>query len=113
MRSFDVISLIPAEPGWQAAFLGYDDGQGDAWTAEPLIAWGIYQVTAHEGGRTHVTREVIGVAVLEGPEPVTSVANFWFYLAPGAPEPTTEEIEIAQLSRREARSDGNDRQGAG
>jgi hypothetical protein len=100
--------MVPAQPGWQALFLGSDGDSAPGWTAEPVIAWGIFQVTDVSDGRTRVSREIIGVAVLEAPEPVTAVRNFWFYLAPGAPEPTPQETQIA----REAASEYQ-RQGAG
>src|SRR6266487_3769092 len=58
-RTFEPVSLGTAAPGWRAIYI-HEPSEGEpGWSANPLIAWAIYQVT---------TRPVKGSAARERSE---------------------------------------------
>lgn len=96
-RSFDPLGMSPADPGWRAVF-SYADGQGRA-EVEPLIAWGVYQLT----WRSFATDEIVRTdgTTIDGivrdflntdPPAVRHLVSaralgVTYYLPPGAPDP--------------------------
>jgi hypothetical protein len=110
--NYEPVSLSPA-PGWRAAYI-HSPGDGGGWSGEPLIAWGVFEVTERPcRGSTapeqHHGREIYGVVFGDGcPGPAEEVSNFWRYIPPGEPDPTAEEVaarqaEVRDLAERKAR----------
>jgi hypothetical protein len=100
--SYEPLNLIAAEPGWRAAFIGHL-GDDPGYAAEPLIGWGIFDVTERPargttGPTIHHGRQMHGIVALEDEVNAApaAAANFWRYLPPGgelAPEEVTRELD--------------------
>ena len=100
---YSPVSLSPAD-GWRAIYLHEPDEGEPGWSAEPLIGWGVFDVTHHpvrgeSGLPTEPVREIHGVAMQDTAFCVADVANFWRYAAPGDSDPTDEEV-AAERARR-------------
>jgi len=102
---YEPLSMIAAEHGWRAAFIGGPGDDGPGYVAEPLIGWGIFDVTerpaAGQTGPTHHHgRQVHGIVALEDEVNAApaAAANFWRYLAPGD-ELTEGEVTAEQEAR--------------
>jgi hypothetical protein len=103
-KTYEPISISPAD-GWRAAYIHEPREGGAGWSAEPLIAWAVYEVTTRpiKGSTAHERsegRQILGVVFGEGyaqcPE---ETSNFWRYLAPGNPDPSPAEIKAEQAER--------------
>ena len=116
-KTFEPVSLSTAAPGWRAIYI-HEPSEGDlGWSANPLIAWVVYEVTTRPVKGSIATersegRHILG-AVLDGnawvmcPE---EAANFWRYLGPDDPDPTTEEVEAEQTRQAQLAERRNDLQ---
>lgn len=107
ITSYEPLSLIAAEPGWRAVFIGRPGDGAPGYAAEPLIGWGIFDVTERPprgvtGPTHHHGRQVHGIVALEDEVNAApaAAANFWRYLAPGD-ELTPEEVTAEQDARHD------------
>jgi hypothetical protein len=99
ITTYEPLSLITAEPGWRAVFIGRPGDGGPGYAAEPLIGWGIFDVNERPprgvtGPTTHLGRQVHGIVALEDEVNAApaAAANFWRYLAPG------DELELEEVA---------------
>ncbi|MBO0808961.1 MAG: hypothetical protein J2P32_11760 [Actinobacteria bacterium] len=103
---YEPVSISPAEPGWRAVYI-HDPAESDpGWSADPLIAWGVFEVTTRpaEGSSARVDRQgrqILGVIFDDYAQCPEEVSNFWRYLRPGAPDPTSAEVAAEQQRRAE------------
>jgi hypothetical protein len=96
-EQYEIISFSTAEPGWRAELL--DQGSALHW-AEPLIGWGLYEVTitdADTGEAFKKRRRVLGGVVVGGmystPACVLELGSIFVgYLRPGQPDPKDTTI---------------------
>lgn len=99
--TYEPVSLTAAPPGWRAAYIHPPDEGEPGWSADPLIAWAVWEVTerpvqgstAPEKARG---REIHGVIYDGWVQAVPETANFWKYLAPGDPDPSPGEVAAGQ-----------------
>ena len=107
-RTFEPASLGTAAPGWRAIYI-HEPSEGEpGWSANPLIAWAIYQVTTRPikgsvARERNEGRQILGVVLDEGtwamcPE---EAVNFWRYLGPDEPDPSPAEVQAEQTRRAE------------
>ncbi len=101
---YEPLSMIPAD-GWRAAYIQPAEDGGPGWSSEPLIAWAVYEVTERsekndiETGARSMPREIAGAVwggYMMNPE---EISNFWFYMAPGSPDPSPEDVAQQQKVR--------------
>jgi hypothetical protein len=103
---YQPVSLSPAADGWRAAYIDNpeDDALGVGWSADPLIAWAVYEVTVRpvEGSTARerkLGREIHGVVFGDYPQCPEEMSNFWRYLKPGEPDPSPAEVSAEQARR--------------
>lgn len=102
ITSYEPLSMIAAEPGWRAVFIGRPGDDVPGYAAEPLIGWGIFDVTerpatGQTGPTHHHGRQVHGIVALEDEVNAApaAAANFWRYLPPGdelSPDDVKQEM---------------------
>jgi hypothetical protein len=104
------VSLASAQPGWRAIYVHLED-EASGWSDHELIAWGVFEHWRKPcDGNYHDQPEMVGRVIhgVTGPRngdyatTAEESANFWRYLAPGAPDPSPEEV-AAELARQEQR----------
>jgi hypothetical protein len=91
-EQYEIISFSTAEPGWRAELL--DEGSALHW-AEPLIGWGVYDVTITDADTQEAStkrRRVLGGVVVgrmySTPTCVLELGSIFLgYLRPGEPDP--------------------------
>jgi hypothetical protein len=84
---------VSAAPGWRAVYFS-DEPPG--WSAVPLVGWAVFQIQPGGEGplgcRTCGTYTEIHGLIRSYDEIDAAICEdeFWYYLAPGEPEPTPE-----------------------
>jgi hypothetical protein len=101
---YEPVSGWPAD-GWRAVYIHEPDADGNpGWSADPLIGWAVCRISQRRIGYSDSTHEggaVCGfVSAGSYTERAGEAQNFWFYLPPGQPDPTPEEV-VAELAKRE------------
>jgi hypothetical protein len=102
--TYEPVSISPAADGWRAAYI-HDPDEGAGWSAEPLIAWAVYEVTTNPvQGSTALEqshgRQILGVIFAEGyAQCAQEASSFWYYLAPGDPDPSRAQVVAEQAER--------------
>jgi hypothetical protein len=104
-HDYSPIGLSPAE-GWRAIYIHMPDEGAPGWSADSLIAWGVFEVTerpikGNPAPQGETTREIHGVVMDDYAHCVEETENFWRYNAPSDPDPTLEEVEAEQARRAE------------
>ena len=105
-REWRTVDFRPVvESGWRALYL--DDPAGRlthpiaGWLVEELYEWREFEDFPHPTGYRRV---VAAECERSQPVPVDDVSNFWTVLAPGEPEPSTDDEQSyrAMLARAAA-----------
>jgi hypothetical protein len=102
---YEPVSISTAADGWRAAYIhppAQDDGSG--WSADPLIAWAVYEVTIRpvQGSSARERKQgraIHGVIFGDYPQCPEEVSNFWRYLKPGESDPSPAEVSEEQDRR--------------
>lgn len=100
--TYEPVSLSPAANGWRAAYIHDPDERGPGWSAEPLIAWAVWEVITRprEGSTTRPRsegRRILGVVFADSyAQCAEEISNFWRYLAPGDADPSPAEVAAEQ-----------------
>jgi hypothetical protein len=94
---YSPVSLSPAD-GWRVIYLEPDEDE-PGWWADPLIAWGVFEVIYENGVPDVQGREIHGVIMGDYAQCVEESGKFWRYAPPGASDPTPEEVQAERTSR--------------
>jgi hypothetical protein len=99
---YEPVSIIAAEYGWRAVFIGSPGTEPPGYLAEPLIGWGIFRVTekpasGSNGPVIQCGLQMHGIVALEDEVNAApaAAANFWRYLPPG------DELTAAEVTREQ------------
>lgn len=106
-EQYEIISFSTAEPGWRAELL--DEGSALHW-AEPLIGWGVYEVSITDADtqeafkkRRRVLSGVVVGRMYNTPACVLELGSIFVgYLRPGDPDPDPKEPIITDPDPKDA-----------